>query len=148
MTKTLRPASYACVCAAAGILTIAIAAPVMARPKPKSEKVEVIVGFRGMDREAVRGYFAPEIERGNCPPGLAKKNNGCQAPGQAKKQWTKGRPLPATVVYEPLPAELVVRLGPPPANHEYVRIAGDILMLAVGTHLVVDAIIDLGGAQR
>jgi hypothetical protein len=23
--------------------------------------------------------------RGSCPPGLAKKNNGCMAPGQAKK---------------------------------------------------------------
>ena len=29
--------------------------------------------------------------RGNCPPGLAKKNNGCTPPGQAKKQYDVGQ---------------------------------------------------------
>jgi hypothetical protein len=29
--------------------------------------------------------------RGSCPPGLAKKNNGCQPPGQAKKQYNVGQ---------------------------------------------------------
>ena len=29
--------------------------------------------------------------RGNCPPGLAKKNNGCTPPGQAKKQYNIGQ---------------------------------------------------------
>lgn len=29
--------------------------------------------------------------RGNCPPGLAKKNNGCTPPGQAKKQYEVGQ---------------------------------------------------------
>ncbi|MGI8705354.1 MAG: hypothetical protein ACR2JJ_06110 [Sphingomicrobium sp.] len=29
--------------------------------------------------------------RGTCPPGLAKKNNGCMPPGQAKKQFNVGQ---------------------------------------------------------
>ena len=29
--------------------------------------------------------------RGDCPPGLAKKNNGCSPPGQAKKQYDVGQ---------------------------------------------------------
>jgi hypothetical protein len=29
--------------------------------------------------------------RGSCPPGLAKKNNGCQPPGQAKKLFNVGQ---------------------------------------------------------
>ncbi len=29
--------------------------------------------------------------RGSCPPGLAKKNNGCNPPGQAKKQYDIGQ---------------------------------------------------------
>ena len=29
--------------------------------------------------------------RGNCPPGLAKKNNGCNPPGQAKKIYNVGQ---------------------------------------------------------
>ena len=27
----------------------------------------------------------------NCPPGLAKKNNGCMAPGQARKRYREGQ---------------------------------------------------------
>jgi hypothetical protein len=29
--------------------------------------------------------------RGSCPPGLARRNNGCIAPGQAKKQYNVGQ---------------------------------------------------------
>lgn len=29
--------------------------------------------------------------RGSCPPGLAKKSNGCQPPGQAKKLYNVGQ---------------------------------------------------------
>ncbi|HEY8591692.1 MAG TPA: hypothetical protein VIL42_02375 [Sphingomicrobium sp.] len=29
--------------------------------------------------------------RGSCPPGLAKKNNGCMPPGQAKKMYNVGQ---------------------------------------------------------
>jgi hypothetical protein len=29
--------------------------------------------------------------RGSCPPGLAKKNNGCMPPGQAKKMYDVGQ---------------------------------------------------------
>jgi Ni/Co efflux regulator RcnB len=35
-------------------------------------------------------------------------------------------------------------LGTPPAGHKFVRVASDILLIAVGTSLVVDAIEDLG----
>ncbi|MBA3666551.1 MAG: hypothetical protein H0W65_02355 [Sphingomonas sp.] len=31
---------------------------------------------------------------GNCPPGLAKKHNGCLPPGQAKKHYSIGQRLP------------------------------------------------------
>jgi len=34
--------------------------------------------------------------------------------------------------------------GAPPAGHRYVRVAADILLIAVGTAMVVDAIEDLG----
>ena len=38
-------------------------------------------------------------DRGNdryrhCPPGLAKKHNGCQPPGQARQRWERGQRLP------------------------------------------------------
>jgi Ni/Co efflux regulator RcnB len=37
----------------------------------------------------------------------------------------------------------VVRLPPPPPRHRYVRVAGDILLIAVGASIVVDAIEDI-----
>ena len=94
-------------------------------------------------RVVVREYYEQEYRGGRCPPGLAKKNNGCMPPGQAKK-WSKGRPLPRNVVYYDVPPQLVVRLGAPPSGHKYVRVASDILLIAVGTAMVVDAIGDLG----
>ncbi|MBL8489489.1 MAG: RcnB family protein [Rhodocyclaceae bacterium] len=48
------------------------------------------------------------------------------------------------VLYE-VPRSLNRSLGPPPPGHKYVRVAGDILLIAVGTRMVVDAIKDLGG---
>ena len=55
-----------------------------------------------------------------------------------------GQPLPAGVVIYDVPPPLVVRIGVPPPGYRYVRVASDILMIAVGTSLVVDAIRDLG----
>jgi Ni/Co efflux regulator RcnB len=99
--------------------------------------------FGDRQHTVVRDYYTQEFQGGKCPPGLAKKNNGCMPPGQAKK-WSKGHPLPRDVVYYDLPSQLVVRLGAPPAGHKYVRVASDILLIAVGTSMVVDAITDLG----
>ena len=99
--------------------------------------------FADNHQVAVREYYGQSFRGGRCPPGLAKKNNGCMPPGQAKK-WRMGKPLPPDVVYYELPQPLIVQLGSPPPGHTYVRVAGDILMLTVGTMLVVDAIQNLG----
>lgn len=105
--------------------------------------VSVEVHFGDRHRVIAHDYFAKQFRAGKCPPGLAKKHNGCLPPGQAKK-WMMGRPLPRDVVYYELPPAVVVRLGPPPTGHRYVRVATDILLITVGTSMVVDAIQDLG----
>lgn len=64
-------------------------------------------------------------------------------PGQAMP-WKIGRPLPPNVVAYELPPALVVQIGVPPAGYRYMRVASDILMIAIGTNMVVDAIDDLG----
>jgi len=99
--------------------------------------------FRDIDRAAIRNYYGPIVSAGRCPPGLAKKGTGCVPPGQARK-WAVGRPLPREVIFYELPQALIVQLTPPPPHHRYVRIAGDILLIAIGTGIVVDAIVDLG----
>jgi len=37
-----------------------------------------------------------------------------------------------------------LQIGSPPSGYRYVRVASDILLMAVGTRMVVDAIQDLG----
>lgn len=103
----------------------------------------IALGFSVGQRDYLRSYYAEQFRLGNCPPGLAKKNNGCQPPGQAKK-WRIGYPLPGDVRYYDLPSAVLGQLGRAPDGYRYVRVANDILMLAIGTGLVVDAISNLG----
>ena len=43
-----------------------------------------------------KGHGNPHAAQGHvgCPPGLAKKNNGCLPPGQAKKLFAQGQRVP------------------------------------------------------
>ena len=94
------------------------------------------------DRGMIRNHYEHEFERGRCPPGLAKKHNGCMPPGQAKR-WSRGYPLPRDVIFYELPYNLRGQLHPPPGAR-YVRVDSDILLLAIGTGMVLDALEGLG----
>lgn len=116
-------------------------------PRTPSSSVSVNIQIGGYfgepQRRIAHDYYEPRFKAGKCPPGLAKKHNGCMPPGQAKK-WRMGYPLPRDVVYYPVPNSVSVQIGLPPAGYKYVRVAADILMIAVGSGMVVDAIEDLG----
>ena len=105
--------------------------------------VHVDIHFGDHDRAVIHDYYEERYSEGHCPPGLAKKHNGCMPPGQAKK-WRMGYPIPRDVIYHDLPPSVIVQIGLPPAGHKYVRVAADILLIAIGTGIVVDAIEDLG----
>jgi Ni/Co efflux regulator RcnB len=53
--------------------------------------------------------------------------------------------LPRNVIYHNVPPERIYAyaLPPPPSGHRYVRVANDILLIAIGTGLIVDAIQDI-----
>lgn len=104
--------------------------------------ITINFSFNDHDRGIVQDYFGSLAARGHCPPGLAKKHNGCMPPGQAKK-WALGRPLPRDAIFYDLPHDLMIRLTPPPAGYRYVRVAADVLMIAAGTGMVMAAIEDL-----
>jgi hypothetical protein len=89
----------------------------------------------GSDRDILRSYLRNNY-RSNCPPGLAKKNNGCLPPGIAKK-YTIGKPL--GVGFSSLPGNLLGRLHPP-HGYRFVRVDQDILLMAEATKKVVDAV--------
>jgi hypothetical protein len=99
--------------------------------------------FADRDRSTVYTYYRNEFATGNCPPGLARKNNGCLPPGQAKKLWAIGQPLPGSVVFYPLPGALLGQLSPAPPGYQYVRVADDILLMAIGTRMIAAALADL-----
>lgn len=96
--------------------------------------------FEDRHRVVVSQYYTEQFNAGRCPPGLAKKHNGCMSPGQAKK-WNVGQRLPVNVAYYAVPASLTVQFGPPPAGCRYVRVGTDILLISISNRLIVDAII-------
>ena len=60
---------------------------------------------------------------GGCPPGLAKKNNGCLPPGQAKKLYNVGQRWPGNYGnvwnYNQIPYDLRTRYGFDPNSRYY-----------------------------
>lgn len=109
----------------------------------RDSNVSLNVYFGEQHRAYVHDYYQPRFHAGRCPPGLAKRHNGCMPPGQ-ERRWRMGYPLPREVIYYDLPPSVLVQLGPPPTRHRYVRVAADILLIAIGTGMVVDAIEDIG----
>lgn len=95
------------------------------------------VYISGPDRVVIQQYIAQDY-RSHCPPGLAKKHNGCLPPGQAKKQYVIGQPL--VVGWEPVPQPLLVRLQPVPAGYRYVMVDKDVLLISEASKHVIDAI--------
>jgi len=94
--------------------------------------------FNDDRRTRIRDYYASSRKSGNCPPGLAKKNNGCQPPGQLKK-WRKGESLPSDVVYYDLPFALINALGPAPDGQRVVQVGTDLLLISIASGMVIDA---------
>lgn len=128
--------------------------PAAAKKHHDSEKQaeETVFGFNDKEVEAISavlkhlygGDDAGTVEivrpsRSFCPPGLAKKNNGCLPPGLAKK-YSLGAPLPDDVTYTDLPQALLDVLGAPPKGKKYVQVDKDVLLISEGTKLVLDAI--------
>ncbi|MDN5862485.1 MAG: hypothetical protein L0H19_03460 [Salinisphaera sp.] len=119
------------------------------RHRPRSDAqstAEAIadVFFNEYRRDIIRDYYRGMFRSGHCPPGLAKKHNGCLPPGQAKK-WRIGHRLPAGVLYHDLPHALAARLGYDDPGYRLIRVGGDILRVALATGVVVDALQNLGG---
>jgi Ni/Co efflux regulator RcnB len=89
----------------------------------------------------INNYFTQSQASGNCPPGLAKKNNGCQPPGQAKK-WQKGEKFPQDEVYYDLPSALLNELGRTPEGQKIIRVGTAVLLINAASGLIIDAIED------
>ena len=105
------------------------------------QPVRVVVPAQ--DRAVVYQYYRTEYSAGRCPLGLAKKGNGCLPPGQAKKLWVIGQPLPPAVLYEPVPRAVVQQLAPVPPGYDYVRVDNDVLLMDMTNRMVADVVNDI-----
>ena len=117
------------------------------KDEKRFERDNVRVGayFNDDHRRAARTYYVQQYPQGKrCPPGLAKKNNGCMPPGQAKK-YVMGQPLARTVYWYPVPQPVVQQLPAAPSGYRYVRVGNDILLLSPQSSIVVDVIAGLLG---
>lgn len=111
----------------------------------KRQVQDVPVGgyFSDQHRSHAREYYTQHYANAkSCPPGLAKKNNGCMPPGQAKK-LAVGQPVPAGVTLYPVPRPVIVQLPPPPYGYRYARVGNDIVLVRNENQLIVDIIVGL-----
>lgn len=99
------------------------------------------------DRNVLRGYLDEGYHK-NCPPGLAKKHNGCLPPGIAKKRYEVGHPLDGSVSYEDVPDYILKRLRPVPDGYKYVKVDTDVLLIGEASKKVIDAVTLLSGVGR
>lgn len=93
--------------------------------------------FEDNQRVVIRQYLVREYAP-NCPPGLAKKHNGCLPPGIAKKHYVVGQPLRGGWV--PVAPDLMMVLEPAPMGYQYVQVDKDVLLISEASHKVIDAV--------
>lgn len=101
-----------------------------------SADIGVSIHIGDAERRIVRDYYSGA---GHCPPGLAKKRNGCLPPGQAKKRYRVGHRIPDDSIVVELPYGVVVSLPGLPHGHGYRLVDGDLAVVDLHTHIVIDA---------
>ncbi len=92
--------------------------------------------FGNSDRVVITRYLTESYHSG-CPRGLAKKHNGCRPPGHDKHYHVGHR---YEGEWEPLPESIIYQLRPAPHGHRYVKVDEDVLLMAEGSKMVIDAI--------
>lgn len=94
---------------------------------------------RGRGHDDHYGY----VDR-DCPPGLAKKHNGCMPPGQAKKAYPRvGYRVPADAVYV-IPRHVRATLPPPPYGYRYAVVNNQVVLVS-DANIIVDIVRSLLG---
>jgi hypothetical protein len=118
-----------------------------AEPAEKPKAPEAPDGFLGRRQKVqITEFFEENRGTDECPKGLVKRGTKCEAQFK-ERDWKLRQPLPASERPEDLPLPLLVKLGPPPPDHQYKRVGADILLLKGPQNIVVDAVLDLGGVS-
>jgi len=113
-------------------------APQAASQSSGDNNIDIV--FDSGAKQAVRSHYGSSYAGKSCPPGLAKKNNGCLPPGQAKK-YNRGDVVPESVTLCRIPGALEVKLKPLPAGYVYRYVDGEVLVVAEAARKVIDAVV-------
>jgi hypothetical protein len=102
----------------AGAAALAVAGPAIAKPGNGHGNGNGNGNSHGYGINGPVGYGV-----GGCPPGLAKKHNGCMPPGQAKKLYRIGQRFPLSYgnrwSYNQIPYDLRRQYGFDPDDRYY-----------------------------
>lgn len=122
------------------LVAVVMASPAMAEKGGKGQKERPVLTYKveEKDRLVLQGYLQ-DVQKRNCPPGLAKKNRLCMPPGQYKRQYDVGDILPANI-FQSLPRGILKDLKPAPRDHRYVRVDQDVYLISAATRRIVDII--------
>ena len=113
--------------------------------KRQREDIKQGAYFNEQQRVFARDYYSTTYKDGKrCPPGLAKKNNGCLPPGQVRN-WAVGQPVPTNVTIYSVAQPVIRMLPPAPIGYRYARIGGDIVLVQQQNNIIVDIIQGLLG---
>lgn len=113
--------------------------------KRQREEIKQGTYFDEQQRIVVRQYYTTNYGNGKrCPPGLAKKQNGCMPPGQVR-YWQVGQPIPRNVTVYSVPQPVIQLLPPAPYGYRYARVGSDIVLVQQQNNLIVDIIKGLLG---
>lgn len=102
--------------------------------------IDVNIVFDTGAKQAARSHYSSNYAGKSCPPGLAKKTNGCLPPSQAKK-YNRGDVVPESVTLYRLLGEVEVKLRPLPAGYAYRYVNGEVLVVAEAARKVIDAVV-------
>ena len=113
--------------------------------KRQREDIKQGAYFNDQQRLFARQYYTTTYSDGKrCPPGLAKKNNGCLPPGQVRN-LAIGQPVPTNVTVYSVAQPVIRMLPPAPIGYRYARIGGDIVLVQQQNNIIVDIIQGLLG---
>ena len=111
----------------------------------KREDIKQGTYFNDQQRTSAREYYTTTYKDGKrCPPGLAKKNNGCLPPGQVRN-LAVGQPVPTNVTVYSVAQPVIRMLPPAPVGYRYSRIGNDIVLVQQQNNIIVDIIQGLLG---
>ena len=113
--------------------------------KRQREDIKQGAYFNDQQRTFARQYYTTTYKDGKrCPPGLAKKNNGCLPPGQVRN-WVVGQPVPTNVTVYSVAQPVIRMLPPAPVGYRYARLGNDIVLVQQQNNIIVDIIQGLLG---